>query len=71
MTKSYFAKIYAKRIAKKIEKWSNNPIETQEKVFKNLISTAKNTVFGTDHNFNKITTYQDYKNQVPIRDYEA
>lgn len=71
MTKSYFAKIYAKIIAKKIEKWSNNPIITQDKVFNNLINSAKNTVFGKDHSFNKIDTYQDYKKLVPVRDYEA
>ncbi|MCF6350069.1 MAG: GH3 auxin-responsive promoter family protein [Flavobacteriaceae bacterium] len=71
MIKSYFAKIYAKIIAKNIEKWSNNPIKTQEKVFNNLISSAKNTVFGKEHAFNKINTYQDYKKQVPVRDYEA
>jgi hypothetical protein len=69
--KSYFAKIYAKQVAKKINKWSNKPIETQEKVFKQLIANAKNTTFGKDHNFDKISTYNDYKKQVPVRDYEA
>ena len=71
MVKSYLAKIYAKRIAKKIKKWSNNPIKTQEKVFQYLIEQAKNTTFGKDHNFKDIVNYEDYKKNVPIRDYEA
>ena len=38
--------------------------------FKNLVKSAKNTVFGKDHNFDKIETYEDFKQAVPIRDYE-
>ena len=71
MIKAFFAKLYAAQIAKKIEKWSANPIQTQEKVFKELINQAQNTVFGKDHYFNEIHSYDDYKKYVPIRDYEA
>ncbi len=71
MIKSKLAKVYAKQIAKKIDKWSSKPIETQENVFQNLILDAKDTVFGKDHKFNAIKNYQDYKNNVPVRDYEA
>ncbi len=71
MIKSFFAKKYAKQIVKRINKWSKNPLETQDKVFKQLIFNAKNTVFGKDHNFNKITSYSDFINHVPVRDYEA
>lgn len=68
--KSFFSKIYAKKIAEKIEKWSANPLETQEKVFQHLIKSATNTVFGKDHSFSKINNYEDFKKQVPVRDYE-
>ena len=34
--KSFFAKIYANRVAKKIYQWANDPIKTQEKVFGNV-----------------------------------
>jgi len=71
MIKSFFAKIYAAQIAKKIEKWSANPIKTQDKVFKNLIYDAKNTTFGIDHDFKKISSYEEFKKQVPVRDYEG
>ncbi len=71
MIKSILAKPYAKRITKRIYKWASNPEKTQQKVMLNLIADAKNTAFGKDHNFKKIKTYQDFKNNIPIRDYEA
>ena len=69
--KSALAKPFAKRIYKTIQKWANNPIETQEKVFRRLISDATSTQFGIDHNFKKINTYQDFVKRVPVRDYEG
>ncbi len=71
MIKSYFSKIYAKKIAKRIEKWRSNPIKTQQKVFIDLIENAKNTTFGKDHSFKNITSYSEFKKQVPVRDYEG
>jgi hypothetical protein len=68
--KSFGAKIFANKIYKKTQKWAQNPIETQQKVFNELIKTAKKTEFGKDHNFDKIKTPQDFANQVPVRDYE-
>ena len=61
---------FAKIIARKIKKWASKPVETQHKVFQNLISEAKDTAFGKDHNFGEIKTYEDFKSKVPIRDYE-
>lgn len=69
--KSALAKPFAKRVSKTINKWADNPIETQEKVFKNLIKDAKSTVFGKDHRFENINSYEDFAKQVPIRDYEG
>ncbi len=71
MLKSFFAKIYANQVSKKVYQWAAKPIETQEKVFRNLIFQAKNTAFGKDHRFENIKTYDDFKSKVPIRDYEA
>ena len=68
--KSIAAKIFAKSIHKKTQKWASNPVETQQKVFNDLIRQAKETQFGKDHKFNAIQTFQDFAKQVPIRDYE-
>ena len=69
--KSILAKPFAKYIYNKTQKWANSPIETQDKVFKALIHSAKNTVFGKDHNFSNIKNHEDFVKQVPLRDYEA
>ena len=68
--KSALAKPFAKEIKRQILKWANRPIETQQKVFKNLIRKAKFTEFGKDHDFKNITSHEDFASRVPIRDYE-
>jgi len=68
--KSFAAKIFASYIRKKIDKWASKPHDTQDKVFQELIKKAKNTKFGKEHNFNKISTHSDFIKNVPIRDYE-
>ena len=69
--KSILAKPFAKLVAAKFYKQSNNAINVQQKLLKALISQAKETAFGKDHNFCNIKTYEDFKKQVPVRDYEA
>jgi len=69
--KSFLAKQFAKSIYKKTKAWANNPVETQQTVFKDIIRQAKNTQFGIDHHFDNINTFQDFSKNVPIRDYEA
>lgn len=69
--KAFAAKIFAKIIKSKQNTWANNPVATQEKVFKQLIKTAQNTAFGKDHDFSSIKDYQDFAKKVPVRDYEA
>ena len=69
--KAAFAIPFAKFVQKKVQKWAQNPIQTQERVFQNLISEAKNTAFGKDHQFASISNYEDFKNKVPVVEYEA
>lgn len=68
--KAIAAKIFARSVYKSTMKWANNPLESQQNVFIDLIRQAKNTQFGIDHNFDKIKTFQDFSREVPIRDYE-
>lgn len=69
--KSALAKPFAKRIHNKTQKWANNPIDTQKKVFQDLISQATSTVFGKDHDFISINNHEDFIKRVPVRDYET
>ena len=71
MLKSFLAKIYAGIVSRKVYTWANDPFNSQDKVFKELIGQAKNTNFGKDHKFSEIRSYQDFKKNVPVRDYEG
>lgn len=68
--KSFAAQLFAKNIHRKTLKWASNPVETQQKVFSDLMAQAKSTQFGKDHNFESIQTFADFAKRVPIRDYE-
>ena len=69
--KAFAAKLFAKRIHAKTQKWVNNPIETQQKVFEELIKEAAQTQFGKDHDFSSIKNHADFTQKVPVRDYEG
>ncbi len=68
--KSFIAKPLALFAVKQINKWKNNPLSAQKSVFSKLIMQAKDTSFGQDHLFTEINTYEDFKKNVPIADYE-
>ncbi|MEO8774249.1 MAG: GH3 auxin-responsive promoter family protein [Gelidibacter sp.] len=68
--KSALAKPFALFIRRSVLKWANNPIETQNAVFQNLMNEAENTQFGKDHDFVNIKSHADFISRVPIRDYE-
>ncbi len=68
--KSFAAKIFAGFIRNKIDKWARRPVETQDKVFRELIKKGRATQFGKDHDFQNITSHKDFAAKVPIRDYE-
>lgn len=69
--KSLGAKVYARFVVNKMQKWILHPAETQKEVFQHLIETARNTDFGKAHEFKTIKSYSDFRKKVPIRDYEA
>ena len=71
MIKEWGAKIYAYWSYSKNKKWINKPIVTQQKLLKKIVSKAKNTCFGKDHNFEKIIDLKSFQNCIPIRDYEG
>lgn len=68
--KSLAAKIFAHKIHNDTQKWAQRPVETQQKVFRDLIRQAQTTAFGKDHQFDQIHSHADFVKHVPIRDYE-
>lgn len=65
------AKPFAGFIHKQVKKGMETAIADQQAIFNHLIKTGSKTIFGKEHEFNKIKTHEDFVNQVPIRDYEA
>jgi len=69
--KSLLSLPFARQIVKKNNKWVKNAVKVQNTLFLSLIKQAKNTQFGKDHEFSEISNYSDWKNNIPIRDYEG
>jgi hypothetical protein len=68
--KSFIAKPLASYAVKQINKWKNNALDAQKKVFIQIVRQARDTNFGKDHAFSEINNYEDFKKKVPIADYE-
>lgn len=68
--KSILARPFANIVHKQVKKWMVTAVDDQQKIFQQLIAHARATLFGTDHQFDNIKTYDDFKKRVPIRDYE-
>ncbi len=45
-------------------------VELQEEIRRDLVRTAQHTAFGRDHDFGAIHTYADFRQRVPLGDYE-
>ncbi|WP_430614709.1 GH3 family domain-containing protein [Flavobacterium sp. JP2137] len=69
--KALAAKLFANIIHHQTQKWVDNPVQTQERVFKDLLAQAQHTAFGKDHHFKEIHDHRDFVQRVPIRDYEG
>ncbi|WP_447641188.1 MULTISPECIES: GH3 auxin-responsive promoter family protein [Chitinophagaceae] len=69
--KSAVAKPFAQYIYKKQEKEALEAVAIQEAIQKELVENAKGTMFGKDHHFDEVRTYEDFKQAVPVKDYEG
>lgn len=68
--KAALSRPFAAFVVKGINKWKKNAVKAQQDTLRKLVSAATRTSFGKDHHFRSIKTYEDFKKQVPIRDYE-
>ena len=67
---SIFSWIIKKRIHQ-IDLFKQYPLEVQEELRLKLVATAKNTVWGKSHRFSTIKSYTDFKNAVPLQEYNS
>lgn len=66
---SIFSWLIKKRLHQ-IDLFLRYPVDVQFDVFETLISTAKATEFGKAHNFERINSYSDFKENIPLQSYE-
>lgn len=67
---SIFSWFIKKRIHQ-IELFKKYPVEVQTDVFNTLVEAAKDTEWGKEHDFKNISTYKDFRENVPLTNYET
>src|ERR1039458_4778421 len=50
--------------------WINYPVTAQRNVLQDLVTQAQSTEFGRKYWFSKLVTVKDFKNMVPIHEYD-
>jgi len=60
-----------KPLFRKIDRAADDIRSAQKQVLTSIIEQTRNTVFGKEHRFDLIKTFEDYQKAVPIRDFEG
>lgn len=68
--RAFLSQPLAKYIAEEQQRWIAKSTEVQEKWRAKLVEKAMHTRFGKDHFFKDIHSYEEFKEAVPVRDYE-
>jgi hypothetical protein len=69
--KRKIAEIWARRRAMAIRKVHEDPVGSQHRTLKALVTRAAQTQFGKAHGFVVINRPREFRARVPVRDYEA
>lgn len=54
-----------------VQNWIDYPVAAQRNVLQNIVTQAQYTEFGRRYSFSKLFTIKDFKNNIPIHDYDA
>ena len=69
--KSFLARPYAAIVSNRIKKGMATAVADQKAILQQLLKAGAKTSFGKDHKLGDAKTYEEYRQAVPIRDYEA
>lgn len=69
--KSALIKPYAAYISRRIDRMAKNAVRDQHAIRRQIVEKARDTIYGRDHHFGDIRSYEDFKAAVPIHDYEG
>lgn len=70
MINEIMSKIMQKRIPQ-IEYYMTHPEEVQANLFKDLICSAKDTVWGQYYDYRSIKSWKEFSERVPVNDYDS
>lgn len=68
--KSFLARPFASYVHRQVKKDMANAVSDQQRILGELLKTGSKTIFGADHQLAGVRTHQEFKQAVPIRDYE-
>jgi hypothetical protein len=68
--KSFLARPFASYIYKGIRKGMATAVADQDDMLKMLLKTGRNTEFGKEAGLSAVNTYEEFKQAIPVRDYE-
>jgi len=68
--KSFLARPFAAYIYKSIQKGMTTAIADQEAILKELLRVGAKTAFGEEHRLGDVKSYEEFREAVPVRDYE-
>ena len=54
----------------RIDAWKSHPVDSQREVLQDLITSAQYTEFGRKYNFSELYDLKDFKQSVPVHEYE-
>lgn len=68
--KSLLAKPFATFISSRIKKDMAHAAQDQQSILQALIKTGRKTEFGKEHHLEEVSGYEEFRNAIPLRDYE-
>ena len=68
--RSVLSKPLAKWVVERQQSWMYQPADAQQRWFRQLLAGGQNTVFGRDHHLKDVQTVAEFRQAVPVRDYE-
>lgn len=69
--KASLSKPFASYVIKQLKKLHRDPVAAQEATRQFLVEKARQTTFGKDYQFDNIHGYNDFKQAIPLKDYEG
>lgn len=68
--RSVLSKPLARWVVSRQQEWMHKPGAAQQRWFEQLVEQGRKTAFGADHRLADVRTVEEFRQAVPVRDYE-